>query len=101
MARQPSRSSAFTREQVKELYDRPLVELLDEARAVHRTHHPQQDVQLCTLLSVKTGGCPEDCAYCTQSSRYPTDVGAEKMLSVEDVLFAARRAKESGSTRFC
>jgi biotin synthase len=58
-------------------------------------------VQLCTLLSVKTGGCPEDCAYCTQSSHYPTDVGAEKMLSVDEVIAAARRAKAQGSTRFC
>ena len=86
---------------VRKLYDRPLFALLDEARAVHRANHPEHEVQLCTLLSVKTGGCPEDCAYCTQSSRYETDVGAEKMLNVEEVLAAARRARESGSTRFC
>jgi biotin synthase len=92
---------ALTREQVRQLYARPLFELLDEARRVHRAHHPDQEVQLCTLLSVKTGGCPEDCAYCTQSSHYPTDVGAEKMLSVDEVIAAARRAKAQGSTRFC
>jgi biotin synthase len=93
--------TSFTREQVKQLYARPLFELVDEARRVHRAHHADQEVQLCTLLSVKTGGCPEDCKYCTQSSHYPTDVGAEKMLSVDDVIAAARRAKEQGSTRFC
>jgi biotin synthase len=86
---------------VRSLYDAPLFELLDRARAVHRAHHPDHEVQLCTLLSVKTGGCPEDCAYCPQSSRYATEVGPEKMLDVEAVLAAARRAKEHGSTRFC
>jgi biotin synthase len=91
----------LTHDFVRKLYDRPLFALLDEARAVHRAHHPEQEVQLCTLLSVKTGGCPEDCKYCTQSSKYETAVGAEKMLDVDEVLAAARRAKESGSTRFC
>jgi biotin synthase len=91
----------FAREPVRALYDRPLFALLDEARAVHRAHHPEHEVQLCTLLSVKTGGCPEDCAYCPQSSHHATDVGAEKMLDVDEVLAAARRARESGSTRFC
>src|SRR5580700_900101 len=94
-------SGALTRAQVRELYARPLFELVDEARRVHRAHHPDQEVQLCTLLSVKTGGCPEDCAYCTQSSHYPTDVGAEKMFAVDEVIAAARRAKAQGSTRFC
>jgi biotin synthase len=92
---------SVSRELVRTLYDAPLFELLDRARAVHRVHHPQNHVQLCTLLSVKTGGCPEDCAYCPQSSRYATDVGPEKMLDVESVIAAARRAKEQGSTRFC
>ena len=86
---------------VRKLYDRPLFALLDEARAVHQAHHPDQEVQLCTLLSVKTGGCPEDCKYCTQSSHYETSVGPEKMLDVDEVLAAARRAKDGGSTRFC
>jgi biotin synthase len=91
----------FTRDHVRALYDRPLFALVDDARAVHREHHPEQQVQLCTLLSVKTGGCPEDCAYCPQSSHHATDVGPEKMLDVDEVLSAARRAREHGSTRFC
>jgi biotin synthase len=93
--------TAYTREQVRELYDTPLFALLDRARTVHRAHHPDGEVQLCTLLSVKTGGCPEDCAYCPQSSHYETNVGPEKMLDVGEVIAAARRAKEHGSTRFC
>jgi len=92
---------AFTREHVRALYDRPLLPLLDEARAVHRAHHPDNEVQLCTLLSVKTGGCPEDCSYCPQSSKYDTATSAERMLDVEAVLASARRAKAIGSTRFC
>lgn len=91
----------FTHAEVRALYDRPLFALVDEARAVHRAHHADSEVQLCTLLSVKTGGCPEDCAYCPQSSHHDTDVGPEKMLDVDEVLAAARRAREAGSTRFC
>jgi biotin synthase len=91
----------FSHEFVRTLHDRPLFDLLDLARAVHCAHHAKQEIQLCTLLSVKTGGCPEDCAYCPQSSHYPTNVGAERMLDIDDVLSAARRAKEHGSTRFC
>jgi biotin synthase len=96
-----SSSPPVSRESVRALYDTPLFELLDRARAVHRAHHPEDRVQLCTLLSVKTGGCPEDCAYCPQSSHYETDVGPAKMLDVDDVVAAAKRAKVSGSTRFC
>ncbi len=86
---------------VRALYARPLLPLVDEARRVHLAHHPDNAVQLCTLLSVKTGGCPEDCAYCPQAARYETAVGAERMLELTDVLASARRAKEAGSTRFC
>src|ERR1700722_8550428 len=96
----PSRPP-FTREAVRALYDTPLLALLDLARAVHRKNHADDEVQLCTLLSVKTGGGPEDCAYCPQSSKYDTAVGAERMLDVEQVIASARRAKEIGSTRFC
>ncbi len=87
--------------EVRALHDRPLFELIDQARAAHLAHFGAAEVQLCTLLSVKTGGCPEDCGYCPQSSHHDTDVGAEKMLNVAEVLAAAQRAKDAGSTRFC
>lgn len=83
------------------LHELPLFELIDRARVIHRAIHPEGTVQLCTLLSVKTGGCPEDCAYCPQSAHYQTKVGREGLLDVDDVIGAARRAKEAGSTRFC
>ncbi len=83
------------------IHDTPLFALIDRARAVHADHHPKNEVQLCTLLSVKTGGCPEDCAYCPQSAHHDTAVEGEKMLDVDAVLAAARRAKDAGSTRFC
>ncbi|MBK8171971.1 MAG: biotin synthase BioB [Sandaracinaceae bacterium] len=91
----------WTVAQVREIYDLPLTELVFRAQTVHRQHHPENAVQLCTLLSVKTGGCPEDCAYCPQSARNDADVEPEKLLSVESVLSSARKARESGSTRFC
>lgn len=91
----------FSREAVRALYDKPLLQLVDEARRVHVQFHPDNEVQLCTLLSVKTGGCSEDCSYCPQSSKYETNVEPEKMLDVDHVLSQARRAKELGSTRFC
>lgn len=88
-------------DQVRALHDLPLFELVDRARAVHLEHHPRDEVQLCTLLSVKTGGCPEDCAYCPQSSHHETSVKGEAMLAVDEVIAAARRAREAGATRFC
>src|SRR6476619_8048659 len=91
----------FTLEEVRKLHDLPLFELVDRARAVHLQHHPAGSVQLCTLLSVKTGGCPEDCAYCPQSSHYETPVSVEKSLAVDEVLGAAKQARETGATRFC
>jgi biotin synthase len=91
----------WTLREVRALYDVGLLELIDRARMVHLEHHPARSVQLCTLLSVKTGGCPEDCAYCPQSSHYDTQVGSEKMLSAEEVLGAAERARSAGATRFC
>jgi biotin synthase len=97
----PGPMPTYSREEVRALYDQPLMPLLDEARRVHRSNHQDNEVQLCTLLSVKTGGCPEDCAYCPQSSHYETNVDPEKMLDVNDVIASARRAKELGSTRFC
>src|SRR4051812_48728501 len=91
----------WTLAEVRAIHDAPLFELIDRARAVHHRHHSKTEVQLCTLLSVKTGGCPEDCAYCPQSSHYETPVAGEKMLAVDEVLSAAARARETGATRFC
>lgn len=91
----------YTRAEVRAIHDLPLFELIDRARAVHLAHHPQSEVQLCTLLSVKTGGCPEDCAYCPQSAHYKTPVDREQMLSVDEVVASARRAREVGATRLC
>ncbi|NLE86990.1 MAG: biotin synthase BioB [Myxococcales bacterium] len=86
--------------EARAIHDLPLFELVDRARAVHLAHHPKDEVQLCTLLSVKTGGCPEDCAYCPQSSHHQA-VEGEAMLKLEEVMDAARRAKEHGAVRFC
>jgi biotin synthase len=83
------------------IYQRPLLELLHDAQEVHRRHHAPNSVQLCTLLSVKTGGCSEDCAYCPQSARYDTEVGAERMMDVGEVLTHAKAAADAGATRFC
>jgi biotin synthase len=86
---------------VKELYHKPFLQLVAKASEVMQKHHNYRDIQLCTLLSVKTGGCPEDCAYCPQAARYHTDVAAEKLLDHGTVMSAARTAHEAGSTRFC
>lgn len=91
----------FTREHIRTLHDRPFLALVDEARAVHRAHHDASEVELCSLVSVKTGGCQEDCGYCSQSARHHTRVKAEKVLDVDAVVATARRAKERGSTRLC
>jgi biotin synthase len=91
----------FTLAEVRALHDLPLFELVDRARAVHREFHAENEVQLCTLLSVKTGGCPEDCGYCSQSSHHDTKVKGEAMLPIADVIASARAAKARGATRFC
>ncbi len=91
----------WTIAEARAFYDLPLFDLLDRARAVHAQHHPKNTVQLCTLLSVKTGGCPEDCAYCPQSSHHEAAVKPEALLQLDDVLEAAARAKAHGATRFC
>jgi biotin synthase len=91
----------WTKEEVESIYYKPLLDLVFEAGSIHRQYHTGSEVQVCTLLSVKTGGCPEDCAYCPQAARYHTDVQAHKLLAEDVVVEAARRAKESGSTRFC
>jgi biotin synthase len=90
-----------TLSEVRALHDLPLTELLFRAQTIHRDHHKSDEVQLCTLLSVKTGGCPEDCAYCPQSAHHETPISAEKSLEVDEVLDAASRAREAGATRFC
>ncbi len=87
--------------EVQALYRRPLLELVSDASQVHRKHHPSNEVQLCSLLSVKTGACSEDCAYCPQSARHDTGVEAERLMSVDAVLAEAQAAKDRGATRFC
>jgi biotin synthase len=91
----------WTTEQVEALYELPLTELVFRAQSLHRQHHDPAEIQRCTLLSIKTGGCPEDCGYCPQSAHYETGVGRESLLEREAVREAARRAKDAGSTRFC
>ena len=91
----------MTTEYVRELYHTPFLKLVAQASRVHEANHTYEDIQRCTLLSVKTGGCPEDCAYCPQAARYHTDVKAEKLMRTPQVLEAARNAKANGATRFC
>jgi biotin synthase len=91
----------WTTEQVEALYRLPLPELIYLAQTTHRRHHDPGEIQRCTLLSVKTGDCPEDCGYCPQSAHYHTDTPRHPLLPKEQVVAAARAARESGSTRFC
>ncbi|KAH9937442.1 biotin synthase [Fomitopsis serialis] len=91
----------WTKLEIQKIYDSPLLDLTFRAATVHREHHDPSKIQLCTLMNIKTGGCSEDCSYCSQSSRYQTDTKASRLVDVEPVLEAARKAKENGSTRFC
>ena len=91
----------WTRAEVRAIHDLPITELVFRAQTLHRAHQKPNAVQLCTLLSIKTGACPEDCAYCPQSAHHPTEVEPERMLRVDEVLAEARRARDAGSTRFC
>ncbi len=91
----------WTRAEVEALFELPFTELLHRAATVHRQHFDPAEVQVSTLLSVKTGGCPEDCAYCPQAQRYHTGVEAQKLMSTETVLEKARQAKAAGASRFC
>jgi biotin synthase len=91
----------YTLAEVRAIHDLPIPDLVMRAQTVHREHHPAGEVQLCSLLSVKTGGCPEDCAYCPQSSHYDTGLERERMMKTPEVLDAAARAKAAGATRFC
>jgi biotin synthase len=87
--------------EVRAIHDLAIPDLILRAQLVHREHHPAGDVQLCSLLSVKTGGCPEDCAYCPQSSHHDTGLERERLLRTPEVVDAAARAKAAGATRFC
>src|SRR5215470_5076017 len=87
--------------EVEALFAMPFADLMFRAQQTHRAHHDPNAVQRATLLSIKTGACPEDCAYCPQSVRYDTGLERETLLDVNEVVTAARRAKEAGATRFC
>ncbi|TKY67816.1 Biotin synthase [Spatholobus suberectus] len=91
----------WTRDEVKSIYDSPILDLLFHGAQVHRHAHNFREVQQCTLLSIKTGGCSEDCSYCPQSSKYDTGIKGQRLMNKEAVLHAAKKAKEAGSTRFC
>jgi biotin synthase len=97
----PAAPQRYTVAAIEALFDLPFLDLLQRAHEVHRAHHPANTVQLSTLLSIKTGGCPEDCAYCPQAARYQTGVASEAMLDVAQVTAVARAAQEAGATRFC
>ncbi|SUO94859.1 Biotin synthase [Suttonella ornithocola] len=91
----------WTLAQAREIHDQPFMDLLFQAQQVHRAHHDPNQVQVSTLLSIKTGACPEDCKYCPQSARYQTGVQREALLPLEEILQAARNAKAQGAQRFC
>lgn len=91
----------WTLAEIKDIYDTPLLELVFRAAALHRKHNDTAEVQVCTLLSIKTGGCSEDCAYCPQAARYNTGVDVQALMKKDEVLAYAQKAKEAGSTRFC
>lgn len=94
-------TASLSRDEVASLYRTPVLELIFRAAEVHRRYHDPSRVQVCVLLSVKTGGCPEDCGYCPQAARYHTGVEAQGLLNVDEVIQAAARARDDGATRFC
>lgn len=91
----------WTKAEILEVYNKPLLELVYEAATVHRQYHKAGEVQISSLLSIKTGGCSEDCAYCPQAARYHTDIKVHKLMSVEEVSTASERAKNAGASRMC
>ncbi len=101
MSNPPQPRTDWTRGEIAALFDLPFTELVFRAAGVHRAHHAADEVQLCTLLSIKTGGCPEDCGYCAQSVTADSGVAATKLMDVREVLQSAARAKDAGSQRFC
>jgi len=91
----------WSKQEITDLYNKPFMELVYQAASVHREHHDPNEVQVSSLLSIKTGGCPEDCAYCPQAARYHTDVKVHKLLPLKEVIEAAELAKRGGASRFC
>ncbi len=91
----------WTREEIQYIFNQPLLSLIFQAAQAHRAYHDPSEVQMSTLLSVKTGGCPEDCSYCPQAARYHTDVKGTPLLNVQEIVESALKAKEAGSSRFC
>lgn len=99
--RHPQTRKEWTRDEVLALIDRPFNDLLYDAQTIHRAHHTRNAMQVSTLLSIKTGACPEDCAYCPQSARYDTGLERENLLATEEVVAQAKTARDKGATRFC
>ena len=91
----------WTLEEIETLYNRPLLDLVFDAATVHRQFHDSSDIQKCSLVSIKTGACPEDCSYCSQSSRYNTELEREPLMEIEEVVNLARKAKAKGASRLC
>lgn len=91
----------WTLEELQTIYNQPLLQLIAQAQTVHSQHHHPNEVQVCTLISVKTGGCTEDCKYCAQSSRYQTDIKPQPMMKLDEVMRRAKIAKAQGTTRIC
>ncbi|HLJ39866.1 MAG TPA: biotin synthase BioB, partial [Candidatus Acidoferrales bacterium] len=91
----------WTRAEIRTIFNSPLPELIFQAQTIHREFHKPEEVQLCRLLSIKTGACPEDCAYCSQSAHYKTGIVRQKLMEPAAVLESAKRAKADGATRFC
>ncbi len=91
----------WTLEQAKAIFNLPLSQIIYEAQTIHRTHFSPNKVQISTLLSIKTGSCPENCSYCPQSAHYQTGIKKEQLMALDEVLIAAKKAKEAGASRFC
>ncbi len=95
------KGTVWTKEELLSVYNMPLLDLIYKAANVHRENHDPNEVQVSSLISIKTGGCPEDCGYCPQAARYHTDIDVHKLMQVEDVVSVARKAKEAGASRLC
>ena len=91
----------WTLKEARALFDMPFLDLVFQAQQVHRQHFDPSQIQVSTLLSIKTGACPEDCKYCAQSARYKTGLEKERLMEVQQVIESAKKAKAAGSTRFC